>query len=242
MVERIEQYGGTLKVILKPTKAFPIGYFYCDVNALDLVQSYSWCLSKRGKYTYVSACTYGQIGLRFHQEYAYKILSYYPNYIDHINGIEFDNRDINLNIVTQQQNSRNRYTMGYYFDAIYNYFQPRYNLNGKSHKRGYFKSEPEALLAVYNLHKEFYADYNYNFLEDRRNFENLLDLEVKGVVSHEEANYLRAKELIESNPWYVYRYNLFEYCKDNNIEIPNFGLDSQGFMINPNTGLRLCPY
>ena len=70
----------------------------------------------------------------------------------------------------------------------------------------------------------------------------LLDLEIKGVVSHEESNYLRAKELIESNPWYVYRYNLFDYCKENNIKIPSFGLDSQGFMIHPVTGSRLYPY
>lgn len=111
----------------------------------------------------------------------------------------------------------------------------------KEYSNGNFKTEPEALLATYNLRQEVYADYNYNFLEDRRGFENLLDSEVKGIVSHEEANYLRAKELIESNPWYVYRYNLFDYCKSNNIQIPSFGLDSQGFMINPNTGLRLCP-
>ena len=244
MVDRIEQYGETLKVILKPTKNFPVGYFYCDADALDLVQSYSWCLNKKDKNICVVArkgtINIGQKTLYFHQEYAYRVLGYYPDYIDHINGLELDNRDSNLNVVTMQQNIRNSPSVDYYFRN--HYFQPRYILDGKQHFEGYFKSEPEALLATYNLRQEIYSDYDYNFLEDRRNFENLLDLEVKEVVSHEEANYLRAKELIESNPWYIYRYNLFEYCKDNNIEIPNFGLDSQGFMINPNTGLRLCPY
>ena len=242
MVDRIERYGDTLKVILKPTKNFPVSYFYCDTFAIDLVKSYSWHLAKQGKNICVSANTYGKVILLFHQEYAYKILGYNPDCLDHINGIEFDNRNINLNVVTIQQNTRNQPSVGYNFDARYSYFQPVYKLNGRVSHRGNCKSEPEALLATYKLRQEVYSDYDYNFLEDRRNFESLLDLEVKEIVSHEGANYLRAKELIESNPWYVYRYNLFEYCKDNNIEIPNFGLDSQGFMINPNTGLRLCPY
>lgn len=246
MVDRIEQYGNTLKVILEPTKAFPVGYFYCDADAIDLVKNYSWCLNRHDNNIYVIAkrCTpnTGLKILRFHQEYAKKILGYYPDYLDHIDGLEIDNRDRNLNVVSQQQNIRNRPSIGYQFKATNNRFQPKYALNGKNYIRNSYKTEPEALLATYQLRQEVYADYNYSFLEDRRGFESLLDLEVKGVVSHEEANYLRAKELIKSNAWYVYRYNLFDYCKENNIKIPNFGLDSQGFMINPNTGLRLCPY
>lgn len=246
MVERIEQYGSTLKVILKPTKAFPIGYFYCDADVLDLVQSYSWCLQKLGKGTYVMArkgtINIGLKTLLFHQEYAKQVLGYYPDYIDHINGVEIDNRDENLNIVNKQRNARNKPARGYNFVATNNCFQPQYKLNEKVYRGCIFKSEPEALLAVYNLRKEVYLDYDYDFFEDRRNFENLLDLEVKGIVSHEEANYLRAKKLIKSNPWYVYRYDLFDYCKENKIVIPNFSLDSEGFMISPVTGKRLCPY
>lgn len=242
MVDRIERYGDALKVILKPTKAFPVGYFYCDIDAIDLVNNYSWYLGKQGNNICVEVRAYGGVTLRFHQEYAKKVLNYYPDYLDHINGLEIDNRDINLNVVTNQQNQRNRPSIGYHFDAIYNLFQPRYHLNSNIYRRGSFKTEPEALLATYLLREKVYSDYNYSFLEDRRGFESLLDSEVKGVVSHEEANYLRAKELIESNPWYVYRYNLFDYCKENKIVIPNFSLDEQGFMIHPITGQRLCPY
>lgn len=47
-VLRIEEYGDVLKVILKPTKTFPVGYFYTDNNpiARELVKSYSWYLKK----------------------------------------------------------------------------------------------------------------------------------------------------------------------------------------------------
>lgn len=251
MVDKIEQYkqkDGTdvLKVFIKPTKAFPQGdFFYCDADAIDLVKSYSWCLHKRGKQgknICVSAYTYGQVTLLFHQEYTYKILGYNPDYLDHINGIEFDNRDINLNVVTQQQNARNKPTKGYDFITKESKFRFQYNSLNKLCYGGRADTEPEICLLVSNFLKEVYSDYNYDFLEDRRDYIHLLDQECRGIISHEEANYLRAKQLIENNPWYVYRYDLFDYCKENKIVIPNFSLDSEGFMVSPVTGKRLCPY
>lgn len=246
-VERIEYYGEYIKVILKPTKKFPVGYFYTDNNpiARDLIESYTWCLYQQGKNTYVVANTgtlnTGKIILRFHQEYTKRVLDFYPDCIDHINLLEIDNRNINLNIATKQQNRRNTPTIGYTFSQSH-VFLPHYNLNYKKYRSDSFKSEPEALLATSHIREEVYSDYNYNFLEDRRNFEHLVDQEIKSIITHEEANYLRAKQLIESNPWYAYRYNLFDYCRENNIKIPEFKLDSQGFMISPLTNERLCPY
>ena len=250
-VQRVESYttqsgDKVLKIILKPTKNFPEGknFFFTDDNEItrELIESYTWCLHQCGKNIYVVAVTYGQVILRFHQEYAKQVLGYYSDYLDHINGLSSDNRDINLNIVNNQQNIRNRPTVGYNFDSRYNYFQPSYKLNNIKYYRGSHKTEPEALLATSHIREEVYSDYNYNFLEDRRNFEHLVDKEVKSIITHKEANYIRAKQLIESNPWYVYRYNLFGYCKENNIKIPEFKLDSQGFMIHPVTRERLCPY
>ena len=250
-VQRVESYttqsgDKVLKIILKPTKNFPEGknFFFTDDNEItrELIESYTWCLHQCGKNIYVVAVTYGQVILRFHQEYAKQVLGYYSDYLDHINGLSSDNRDINLNVVTTQQNNRNRPSVGYNYIASHNYFQPYYAIDSKLHHSGIYKSEPEALIATFKLREEVYSDYNYNFLEDRRNFENLLDQEMTGLISHEEANYLRVKELIESNPWYVYRYNLFDYCQAHNIVIPDFILDNQGFMIDPITKSRLCPY
>lgn len=121
-VLRIEEYEDILKVILKPTKKFPIGYFYTDNNpiARGLVESYSWFLNKKGRTICVTAhigvLTTGRKTLYFHQEYAKKVLDYYPNYLDHIDGLEIDNRDVNLNIVTNQQNIRNKFLDDHDFD------------------------------------------------------------------------------------------------------------------------------
>lgn len=243
MVERIEEYGDVLKVILKPTKKFPYGYFYTDNNqiARQLIESYNWYLHRHNKNTYVETRTYGQVRLLFHQEYAKKILGYYPSYLDHINGVEIDNRDYNLNAVTSQQNNRNKHTIGYCYVQS-KIFVPKYVLNYKTIFRGSYKSEPEALLATYHLRQQVYADYDYNFFLDRRDDEDILDAELTRKITTQQAIYLHVKRYAGTNPWYVYRYNLFAYCQANQITIPSFELDNQGFMINPVTKQRLCPY
>lgn len=242
-VLRIEEYGDVLKVILKPTKTFPVGYFYTDNNpiARELVESYSWCLHKHAKNTYVVAYAFDKKILRFHQEYTKRILGYNSDYLDHINGLEMDNRAENLNVVNQQQNARNRPSIGYKI-GINNLFQPHYSLDGKVYYRGSYRTEPEALVATYNLRQEMYPYYNYNFYLDRRNDEDIVDLELTGKISSDEATYLHVKRYAGTNPWYIYRYNLFDYCSQHNIQIPSFDLDEQGFMVNPVTRQRLCPY
>lgn len=242
-VLRIEEYEDVLKVILKPTKTFPVGYFYTDNNEItrELIENYSWYLHKQSKNTYIVARTYEGICLRFHQEYAKRLLDYYPDYIDHIDGLEIDNRDLNLNVATNQQNSRNRPSIGYKLTNK-NCFQPFYISNGKIYYRSSHKIEPEALVAAYKLRQEMYSDYNYNFYLDRRNDEDIVDLELTGKISSDEATYLHVKRYAGTNPWYIYRYNLFNYCSQHNIAIPSFELDAQGFMIHPVTKQRLCPY
>lgn len=246
-VERIEEYEDILKVILKPTKKFPNGYFYTDNNpvARELIERYCWFLAKHGKNIRVIAHAdselLGQKTLYFYQEYAYRLLNYYPDYIDHINRVEIDNRNTNLNVVTNQQNQRNRPSVGYKLSNK-NCFLSCYKLEGKMIYRGNYRTEPEVLLATYHLRQQVYADYNYNFFLDRRNDLDILDLELTKKITSEKAIYLHVKRYVQDNAWYAYRYNLFDYCKSNNIKIPNFELDSQGFMISPVTKERLCPY
>lgn len=245
-VLRIEEYGDVLKVILKPTKAFPVGYFYTDNNSIarELIENYTWYLRQQSNNTYIMA-TKGMRGseqiLLFHQEYANKVLNYYPDYIDHISGLEIDNRDSNLNVVTTQQNNRNKPSIGYSFVQS-KIFQPNCSLDKNRYRKGSYKTEPEALVATYNLRQEVYSDYNYNFYLDRRNDEDIVDLELTGKISSDYVTYLHVKRYAGTNPWYVYRYNLFDYCSQHNITIPPFKLDNQGFMIHPVTKERLCPY
>ena len=109
-VESIKEYrqkngNDVLKVILKPTQRFPDGYFYCDASDEELFKKYNCCLHTQ-RHPYVVAnlgSSYNQQTKQFHQEKAFNILDEYPNYINHINGIEFDNVNYNLDVVSQQK-------------------------------------------------------------------------------------------------------------------------------------------
>ena len=107
-VEKYRQLNGEeiLKVILKPTQRYPEGaYFYCDAIDEELVRRYTWFLnSQKHPYVVATGKNYNQQTLYFHQEKAYNILNYYPDYINHIDGIEYDNVNRNLDKVTNQQN------------------------------------------------------------------------------------------------------------------------------------------
>lgn len=95
--EQYRQQDGTdiLKVYTKPTSKFPKGgHFYVDAKDEDIVDSYTWCLSKNGKYTSVCVgigSAYNHKRLSLHQGLAYKYLGYHPDCIDHTNLLEIDN-------------------------------------------------------------------------------------------------------------------------------------------------------
>lgn len=231
-----------MKVILKPTKKFPEGYFYTDDNEItrELIENYSWFLDKKEKRLYVKAHCLNENISYFHIEYAYKVLDYYPSYVDHISGVAIDNRDSNLNVVTNQFNSRNKPTRGY--SLRNNRFRVRYLFSNQEISAGSYKNEVDALVTIFSMHKQYYSDYNYNFLLDRRDDSDIVDLELTGQITKEQATELHVRRYVENNPWYVYRYGLEDYCKEHDILVPDFDIDSQGFMINPVTRQRLCPY
>lgn len=252
MVERIESYttlsgDKVLKVILKPTKEFPNGYFYTDDNEITrkLITDYNWHLIKHISTYYVTTHTNSfssgnRNAVFFHQLYAFHILGYNPACIDHLDGVGFNNTDSNLNVVTTKQNRRNSLVKGYTYTQ--GHFYVSYKLNSKSITRGSYKTEPEVLLATYNTRREVFKDYDYNFYLDRRTDLDILDAELTGRITRELAIYYHIKRYVEQNPWYLYRYDLFNYCRQNNITVSPFKLDNQGFMINSATCQKLCPY
>lgn len=254
MVEKIESYtqkngNEILKVYMKVSADTPeeLKYFYTDTSNLDLVEKYSWRVSKgywvNPVVTRINSHTPNVKTLYFHREYACKVLGYYPDYIDHINGLEIDNIDENLNIVTNQQNAFNKATRGYKYDPRrINSFAIRLLSNGKEKSGGVYPNEFECIKDITQKRADFGITYDYSFLKDRRDELDLLDLERTGVVSEEEATYRHVRRFVDTNPWYAYRYNLQDYCKDNHIVIPDFRLDEQGFMIHPVTGQRFSPY
>ena len=257
MVESIQEYRQVsgvcvLKVFLKPTKNFPNGYFYAPSEAVELVKKYSWHLAKDRNRVYVEAgigSNYYKTIILFHKE----LFKFYQGYdwngdIDHLNLIEFDNTDNNLNAVLRQQNQYNRFTKGYRYHNRDKYFQPRVCINSKEYYPfSVVYREDEACILQNNIERVWLRDklgtdfYMFNFLKYRRGSEDILDLERTGQISEEEATYrhiLRYKD----NAWFYLRYNLAEYFKDNHIAVPEYRLDAEGFMVHPITNQKLCPF
>lgn len=257
-VSEIKQYrqkDGTdiLKVFTKPTKKFPDGgYFYVDAKDIDVIQSCSWSLMTDKKNTYVITGVnlgYNRQLLYLHQKLAYKYLGYYPDYIDHRNGIGIDNVDENLNVVTQRQNIYNSFSRGYSKDSTNRLFQVRIKTPVRLlYPYNSVHSEVDACQLAYLAETDYLklilgSDYYmYDFFKDRRNDLDILDLERTGVVSAEEATYKHVIRYAKDNAWYYYRYNLEQYFKDNHISAPNFITDEGGFMRHPATNKLLCPF
>lgn len=230
-----------LKVMLKSTKLFPKGaYFYADTSDEELVRQYTWCLNSQ-KQPYIRANGYDYRGTQkklFHQEKAFNILNYYPDYINHIDMVEFDNVNMNLDVVTKQQNQWYVQSKGYAIDG--RSFVPKITVNSQQVYTKYVHSEVEACQVAYQL-EIAYEDYRYDFLRDRRKDIDLLDLERTGKISEEEAVYRHVLRHAADNAWYVYRYNLFDYFNEYHVPIPSYSIDFDGYMVHPITGQRLCP-
>lgn len=257
-VSEIKQYrqkDGTdiLKVFTKPTKKFPDGgYFYVDAKDIDIVDKYTWYFHKADKYIRVVTSVnfkYNRPVLYFHRELAYKYLGYYPDYIDHINGLEIDNIDENLNVVTAQQNIYNSPSRGYNKDFTKCSFQVRIQTpRGLLYPYNSVHSEVDACQLTYLAETDYLklmlgSDYYmYDFLKDRRSDLDILDLERTGVISSDEAIYKHVMKYAKDNAWYYYRYNLEQYFRDNHIPVPNFITDEDGFMRHPVTNKLLCPF
>lgn len=243
-VEGIKEYRqrngeDVLKVILKPTKVYPEGYFYCDAIDEELVRSYAWLLQNQ-RQPYVMANlgnSYNQQYLLFHREIKHNLLGYYPDYINHVDGIKFDNVSMNLDEVSQQQNIWCAPSRGH--TIVGRSFVPRIRVNSQNIYAKCVRTEVEACISAHQLEMQ-YEDYCYEFLKDRRKDIDILDLERTGQISEEEAVYRHVLRYAD-NAWYVYRYDLFDYFKENNIPVPAFSIDIDGYMAHPVTGQRLCP-
>lgn len=267
-VERIEQYrqkNGTdiLKVILKPTKNFPVGrnHFYTEADAEDLVKRYAWYLENSGiknPRRYVMSHRNGDANanrLLFHKE-LYKLYAGVDAnlVIDHFNMIEFDDTDANLTQVNVRQNQYNTFCRGYTVTDNRHlsgnlYFIPTVSVSRKS-KRPFgckIYKEDEACKLQYELETVWLKEqlgsdtYSFNILAYRRGSEGILDLERTGQISAEEATYRHILKYAD-NAWYVLRYGLEQYFKDNRIPMPEYKLDSDGFMIHSIINKKLCPF
>lgn len=242
-VDRIVQYRqkdgkDTLKVFFRPSKHFPKGsYFYCDAEDGDLVYKCGWGLFGKNKAVYV----YGNKdynNINFHQEVALKHLGSYCECIDHYNHCGFDNCDVNLFNVTTQENSYNRQDLGYH-NWNKKYWVVTFIAPDRTSFSRSVLNEYEACKLRREIEKQNLT-HNYNFLEDRSNAIDILDMERTGQISHEEAIYRHVKRYSQ-NAWYYYRYDLDNYFSEYHIPVPEYDLDEQGFMIDIYSRRKLCP-
>ena len=231
-----------LKVDFKPTSKYPNGVTYIDACFEELIRNYKWGLSN--DYVKVTIGSYNKSSIQLHKEIMKLIHGHEIICTDHISGLKIDNIASNLNAVSPSQNSRNQQKRGYTLNQIYGsevlYFRLECVLDGKRIKSSGVRREDEACLLQFQYENEIFPDYNYNFFLDRRQDADIVALERTGQISNEAATYLHIKRYVENNPWYIFRYNLFEYCKHNSIIIPKYYLNEQGRMVDVN-GKILCP-
>lgn len=237
-----------LKVYCKPTVKFLDGknYFYADARAIDLVKKYVWRLSKDENRVYVQAKDGWHDTCVFSQEWYKLCLGHPVEYVDHINSVGFDNINQNLNIVTNQQNQFNRLTKGYYYKN--KSFKSKITLNGQScYPFPVVHGEDEACMQRNNIEQCWLKDglgndyYMFDFKKYRRGSEDILDGERTGIISEDEAVYQHIMRYAE-NAWFYLRFGLQDYFKDNNIAVPKYALDENGFMVHPITNQKLCPF
>lgn len=250
-IQRFRQQDGleVLKVWLSPTPQFPNGsFFYCEAKDEDLVLAHkNWSIcSQKQPYVQAKASVASAVSGRylFHSEIARKYCSELPEAVDHYNGVEFDcvNRP-NLFSVTTEQNIRNQRSRGYGITTSGS-FCASINFHGEF-LRPYstVRNEIQALALRNQLEQEYYSDYSYNFLADRRTSLDLLLQEREGMISQEDAIFLYLKKYSD-NPWYFFRYNLANAYNYYGLKEPEEGkdywIDEDGFMIGRN-GERLLP-
>lgn len=249
-IEKFTQKDGleVLKVWLAPTPQFPNGaFFYCEACDEDLIWAHkNWSISDPKKpYVKATASIASAVSIyRFHSEIAKKHLGYYPEAVDHFNGVEFDCVDrSNLFSVSTDQNNRNKRSRGYRL-AYSDSFCALIKIHGDS-LRPYsaVRNEIQALALRNRLEQEYFSDYNYNFLTDRRTSLDLLLQEREGVISHDDAIFLYLKKYSD-NPWYFFRYDLANAYNYYGLDKPEEGKDywiaEDGFMVGRN-GKRLVP-
>ena len=247
-IQRFTQKDGleVLKVRLSPTPQFPNGaFFYCEAKDEDLVltrPNWSICSQKHPYVKATASIASASSYYMFHVEIARKHLGYYPEAIDHFNGLEFDCVDSpNLFSVSTEQNGRNKRSKGYElvgsssFRATIRFYRDRIYSS-------YVRNEVEALIARSQLEKRYFSDYCYSFLADRRTDLDLLMHEREGQWTKEQV--IREYLTRRNNPWFFFRYDLREVYQQYGLPFPQEGkdywLDSEGFMVNKN-GVRLVP-
>ena len=185
-----------------------------------------------------------------HEAIHYKMHGKYPSCTDHVNHLNIDNTDKNLEFTTQGLNRYNSFSKGYVHrmqlstakkHAIDVFKNKMLIHNEKIEVKGRFTKEDEC------CDKQFEYDKRgiryYDCMQDMRGCEEALRDFYMGNISEDDLLRIRLKSYID-NPWYVLRFNLYDRFSSI-CNKPVRGIDyilyKNSFMQDKNTGLLLCP-
>ena len=229
----------TVVLVFDPTDEFPKGKNVAYISLQDLETVWSikdhLKLEKNNTNTYVKLTNSRG---RLHQII---MGTEKTQSVDHINGVGIDNRRSNLRLATGQENMRNRFSVGFEVGSSNRSYRAEIRVNYALIYKNWVAHEDEACRMQNELEKQYFGDFAYNPLLDRRNHRDILDLEVRGKISPLEASIKIYKRIAENNAWYVVRFNLENFAKHHNLTLPEYELDEYGKMICPKTHQLLCP-
>lgn len=155
------------------TNDYGIGYtkdgreFYFDLEDYDKIKNYYWQFNNRG-YAYFLYQREGKnIKVFFHR------LIMNPEHgmvVDHINGVKYDNRKVNLRIVTLAQNNLNHRLFntntsghtGVIWIKNRNRWMARIEYQGKTTCLGLYRNIEDAIKARENAEDKYYGEYSYS--------------------------------------------------------------------------------
>lgn len=222
---KIEEYSNALKVFLRPTEYYPEGqnFFYCDVqfkNAIRDAVILDFTSREDGnRYAMIN-------GIALHR--FVMMSSGRGDVVDHISGVTYDNCSCNLRITDSRGNANNKYNLGVSYNKNKGVFSIRTRCGTYPET---FTNEVDALIArsyIIKLERELGNGVGYNFLYDRRDDADLVDLVRTDQLSVEDElnTYLKR---YSSNTWCYYRHyiDLLPY-KD--LFVTDYLLDDQGFL------------
>lgn len=143
----------------------PAGYFWFDLEDIDLVHSYTWSSDTRGRARHGDIHSTGE-----KREYFYRQVMDCPDNmtIDHINHDIHDNRKCNLRICSQAENNSNVAGKGYYYYKRTNQWHTSIRHQGENIFLGYFNTKAEAAAAYAaardKLRGEFACQYPVDYV------------------------------------------------------------------------------
>lgn len=232
---KIEEYSEALKVFLKPTTTCPEGsnFFYCDKGMKSVILEGNLSFS-----TSYGSPRYPMLnGVGLHR-YVKDTLGIKDVVVDHISGVTWDDCSCNLRVTDISGNAKNKRSIGVAYDGLFKPTGVARELLGDTS----FKNEQKALIAVSHAEKALRLSGNftgYNFLYDRRDDADLVDLVRTDRLSKEEELITYIKRY-SNNAWYYYRYiaDLEEYKYL--FDLDSVCLDEYGFLCSLD-GVVLSP-